>query len=340
MPGFKDLEKVLKNKPKKWLVTGAAGFIGSNLVETLLHLGQEVVGLDNLSTGYYHNLSDLEKEVGEKWAHFTFLEADIQDLDGCRKGCEGVDFILHQAALGSVPGSIDDPIGTTRSNVAGFVNMLVAANESGAKRFVYASSSSVYGDNPVLPKAENNLGRALSPYAVTKCVNELYADVFALSYGMECVGLRYFNVFGKRQDPQGAYAAVIPRWMDAFINGKQPIIYGDGQTTRDFCYIENVVSANLLAATTENLDAVNEVFNIACGESTSLLALCNIIRNSIAVYIPEARPIEPVFEDFRKGDIFHSVADISKAKNLLGYEPALSVEAGMEETAKWYVKSK
>lgn len=337
MTAIENLEKLLRVRPKKWLVTGAAGFIGSNLVERLLELDQQVVGLDNFSTGYPHNLIDLEKEAGRKWERFKFIEADIQDLSACRKACDGADIILHQAALGSVPRSIDDPIGSTRSNVEGFLHMLVAARDCGAKRFVYASSSAVYGDCPDSPKFEQNIGRALSPYAVTKYVNELYADVFALSYGVESVGLRYFNVFGKRQDPNGAYAAVIPRWMDAFLKGERPIIYGDGQTTRDFCYIENVVDANLLAGAGDDPRAINNVFNIACGDSTSLLELCGIIRGSVAGCKLDAQAIEPVFEDFRKGDIRHSLADISRAREFLGYEPVFSVKQGMEVTAKWYV---
>ncbi len=333
-----ELEKKLRSRPQKWLVTGAAGFIGSNLVERLLKIDQHVVGLDNLSTGHRHNLIDVEKEVGPKWERFTFIEADIRELEACRKACDGAEIILHQAALGSVPRSIKDPISTARSNIDGFIHMLVAARDCGARRFVYASSSSVYGDCPDSPKIENNIGRALSPYAVSKYVDELYAGVFSLTYGVESIGLRYFNVFGKRQDPNGAYAAVIPRWMDAFLNGKQPVIYGDGKTARDFCYIENVINANLLAATAADPSAVDKVFNIACGRSTSLSELYTIIRNSVAAYKPEVLSIEPIFEGFRKGDVRHSLADVSMAKGLLGYEPAFNVEQGIEKTAEWYVK--
>ncbi len=325
----------LKQSPKKWLITGVAGFIGSNLLEELLRLGQGVVGLDNFSTGFKHNLDDVRKDVGEDiWTHFTFIEGDIRSLEDCRKACEGIDYVLHQAALGSVPRSIDDPIRTNQSNIDGFINMLVAARDAKVKRFVYAASSSTYGDHPGLPKQEDIIGKPLSPYAVTKYVNELYADVFSRLYGMECIGLRYFNVFGRRQDPEGDYAAVIPHWIGELMNNKIPVINGDGETSRDFCYIENAIQANLLAATTENPEAINQVYNVATGSRTTLNELFNMIKELLEEYHSDIKNISPVYGPFRTGDVKHSQADITKAKDLLEYYPAYDVKRGMAETVR------
>jgi UDP-N-acetylglucosamine 4-epimerase len=305
----------LTSAPGTWLITGVAGFIGSNLLETLLTLDQTVVGLDNFSTGYQHNLDEVRGLVDDtQWQRFTFIKGDIRDLQTCRKACAGVDYVLHQAALGSVPRSLEDPILTNASNVDGFLNMLVAARDEKVKRFVYAGSSSTYGDNPDLPKQEDLIGRPLSPYAITKYVNELYADVFAESYGTESIGLRYFNVFGKRQDPNGAYAAVIPGWFSAMLKGETVYINGDGETSRDFCYIDNCVQANILAATTEKPNAVNQVYNIAFGERTTLNALFEYIQKQVSRFKPDAMKITPTYRDFRPGDVKHSHAFIFKAK--------------------------
>jgi len=329
----------LKATPKKWLVTGVAGFIGSGLLEELLNLGQTVVGLDDYSTGKRENLEDVEKQVGRyKWQSFTFIEGDIRNLSDCLKICEGADYVLHQAALGSVPRSIDDPIITNECNIDGFVNMLVAARDTGVKRFVYAASSSTYGDHPGLPKVEDEIGRPLSPYAVTKYVNELYADVFATTYATESIGLRYFNVFGKRQDPNGAYAAVIPKWIGAFLSGQRPVINGDGETSRDFCYIDNVVWSNILSAVTVNEKAVNQVYNIAYGDRTTLNELYTLIKSGLLAFRPEIESIEPIYGPAREGDVRHSLADITKARKLLDYEPEYNVEEGMKRTVEWFVK--
>ncbi len=333
-----NIEAELRALPKKWLITGVAGFIGSNLLEKLLKLGQHVIGVDNLSTGYMHNLLDVREQVGEdNWSRFVFYEEDIGNLDQCRRACEGVDYVLHQAALGSVPNSIEDPILTDQTNVAGFLNMLVAARDAGVKRFVYASSSAVYGDSPELPKIEETIGNPLSPYAVSKYVNELYAHVFAYNYGIESIGLRYFNVFGKRQDPNGAYAAVIPKWIQLLLELKTPVIYGDGATSRDFCYIEDVVQANLLAAVVEKKEAVNEVFNVAAGELTTLNELFSLIQSSLAPHVPAVLTINPEFSEFRPGDIRYSLADISKSKELLEYAPGYVPKTGMVECITWYI---
>lgn len=303
-------------------------------------MGQEVVGLDNFSTGYKRNLDDVNTLTnGNDWQRLTFIKGDIRNIEDCRKACKGVDFVLHQAALGSVPRSINDPIAANQSNVDGFVNMLVAAREASVTRFVYAGSSAVYGDHPGSPKVENVIGKPLSPYAVTKCVNELYAEVFAASYGIECIGLRYFNVFGKRQDPNGAYAAVIPLWIGELIRGNTPTIYGDGETSRDFCYIDNVVQANLLAATTDNAKAINQVYNIAYGSRTTLKELYRIIQNGLVRFKPEITKIHPKYGDFRAGDVRHSQADISKSKKLIEYDPDYDVAQGLNETIEWYVKN-
>lgn len=328
----------LAQEPKKWLVTGVAGFIGSNLLEELLQLNQQVVGIDNFSTGKASNLDDVRREVGEtRWQNFLFYEADIRSLDACQTACAGVDYVLHQAALGSVPRSIDDPITTNQNNIDGFLNMLVAARDAKVKRFVYAASSSTYGDHPGLPKVEDKIGRPLSPYAVTKYVNELYADVFARTYGMESIGLRYFNVFGRRQDPAGAYAAVIPKWIGQLLQLESPRINGDGETSRDFCYIDNTVQINLLAATTENPDAVNKVYNVAFGERTTLNELFLSIRNGLKEHRAAVEQVEATYGPERAGDVRHSLADISLARQQLGYAPAYDIREGMKETISWYV---
>jgi len=338
---FSEVESILTVAPRTWLVTGVAGFIGSNLLERLLMLGQRVVGMDNFSTGQESNLVQVESIVGANcWSQFRFLSTDIRDLESCRHACEGVDIILHQAALGSVPRSIQNPIGTNQSNVDGFLNMLVAAKDAGVRRFVYAASSSTYGDHPGLPKREDIIGRPLSPYAVTKFVNELYADVFGRSYGLQSIGLRYFNVFGRRQNPNGEYAAVIPRWISTLMEGKPVFINGDGSTTRDFCYVDNAVQANILAGMVENEAALNQVYNIAVGDRTSLLDLFEFLRAKIGEQEPEFLALVPEFRPFRPGDVRHSQADISKARQLLGYEPTHRVFEGLSEAMTWYLESR
>jgi UDP-N-acetylglucosamine 4-epimerase len=328
---------VNETKPRKWLITGVAGFIGSAILEELLRRNQEVVGLDNFLTGKRENLKDVETLVTPKqWARFRFHDADIRDLEACRRLCVGMDVVLHQAALGSVPRSIEDPITTNQCNIDGFINLLTAARDQGVKRFVYAASSSTYGDHPGLPKVEDHIGRPLSPYAVTKYVNELYAEVFSQLYGMETVGLRYFNIFGRRQDPQGAYAAVIPQWIGTLLRREQPVINGDGTTSRDFCYVDNAVQANLLAAVTEEAGALNTVYNIACSRQTSLNDLVRVIRSRLAEAQPDIGRIEPVYGPFRQGDVRHSLADITKARKLLGYEPVYYIEEGLKETVAWF----
>lgn len=333
------IRRDLAGRRSHWLVTGAAGFIGSNLVEALLALDQRVTGLDNFVTGYRHNLDQLHEAVGEpQWANFHFLEGDIRSLEDCRAACEGVDIVLHQAALGSVARSIEDPLATNATNVGGFVNMLACARDAGVRRFVYAASSSTYGDHPGLPKVEQVIGRPLSPYAVTKYVNELYADVFHRCYGIDTVGLRYFNVFGRRQDPNGAYAAVIPQWFAAMIAKRGVTINGDGDTSRDFCYIDNVVQANLLAATVESADSLNQVYNIALGERTTLAGLYELMRELLARRLPHVASHSPRFGPFRAGDVRHSQADISKAQALLGYAPTHHLRDGLHEALDWYLR--
>ncbi len=328
----------LTESPKTWLITGVAGFIGSNLLEELLKSGQRIIGLDNFSTGHRHNLDDIREQIGDNaWNLFALLEGDIRNLDDCQKACEGVDYVLHQAALGSVPRSIDNPIATNQSNIDGFLNMLVAARDAKVKRFVYAASSYTYGDHPGLPKKEGIIGKPMSPYAVTKYANELYADIFARTYGMECIGLRYFNVFGRRQDPHGAYAAVIPRWIGELLEDRTPTINGDGETSRDFCYIDNALQANLLSATTKNIKALNQVFNVAVGERTSLNKLFITIQEELGKYHKNIKHIKPVYGPFRPGDVKHSLADITKANTLLGYDPVYNVKRGMEETVSWFI---
>ena len=324
--------------PRRWLVTGSAGFIGSHLVDRLLALNQEVVGLDNFVTGYRRNIEEtLAALTLRQRGRYRFIEGDIRELAVCREACAKSDIVLHQAALGSVPRSLVDPVTTNAANVDGFLNMLVAARDTGVKRFVYAASSSTYGDHPGLPKVEDIIGRPLSPYAVTKYVNELYADVFARCYGMQSIGLRYFNVFGPRQDPDGAYAAVIPCWIRAMLLNERVAINGDGETSRDFCYIENAIQANLLAATSEDNDAVNQIYNVAVNERTSLNQLFKLLRDILAKRFPLFLQVEPMYRDFRPGDVLHSVADISKAAKLLGYAPTHRVDEGLRESMDWYI---
>ena len=337
MTCYSDLQRTLKSDPRSWLVTGAAGFIGSHLAIALLKLGQRVVGLDNYATGHRYNVDVVRDVAAATNTRFSFVKGDIRDLVDCQRAADGVDYVLHQAALGSVPRSLADPITTNAANIDGFVNMLVAARDAGVKRFVYAASSSTYGDHEALPKVEDTIGKPLSPYAVTKYVNELYADVFARSYGLQSIGLRYFNVFGPRQDPQGAYAAVIPRWFQALLGGEACVINGDGSTSRDFSYIDNVVQANLLAATTEREDAINQVYNVAVGDRTTLTELYTLMRDSIAREHPEVAGREPEFRDFREGDVQHSQASIDKARERLGYEPAVRITEGLEMTAQWFI---
>ena len=340
MIAYDELQKNLRTAPKTWLVTGVAGFIGSNLLETLLKLDQQVVGLDNFATGHRYNLALVESLVSrEQWSRFRFIEGDIRRADDCAAACIGVDYVLHQAALGSVPRSINDPVATNATNVDGFLNMLLAARDAKVRRFVYAASSSTYGDHPALPKVENQIGRPLSPYAVTKLVNELYADVFARTYGMDSIGLRYFNVFGPRQDPDGAYAAVIPKWTAALLRGDVVWINGDGETSRDFCFVANAVQANLLAATATHPDAGNQVYNVAVGDRTSLNQLFFAIRDALAVTEAHLSEAKPIYRDFRAGDVRHSLADISKARHLLGYEPLYRIQDGLQEAAEWYLQA-
>ncbi len=339
MTAYENLLSALPSQAKTWLITGVAGFIGSNLLETLLKLDQRVVGLDNFATGYQHNLDEVQSLVSaEQWADFRFIQGDIRQLADCHAACEGVDYVLHQAALGSVPRSLEDPITTNSANIDGFLNMLVAAQDAQVKQFVYAASSSTYGDHPALPKVEEHIGKPLSPYAVTKYVNELYADVFARAYGFKTIGLRYFNIFGKRQDPNGAYAAVIPKWIASLIKGEALYINGDGETSRDFCYVDNAVQANLLAATTENPEAINQVYNVAVGERTSLNTLFAQIQACLAQYHPQVAAIQPTYRDFRAGDVRHSLADIGKAREHLGYVPQYRIGEGLRLAMSWYVQ--
>ena len=327
----------LRETPAVWLVTGVAGFIGSNLLETLLANGQTVVGLDNFMTGHARNLEMVRSCVGDSaWSAFSFIEGDIRDPATCARACSGVDYVLHEAALGSVPRSIENPALTNACNIDGFLNMLVAARDANVKTFVYAASSSTYGDEPNLPKMESRIGNPLSPYAVTKYVNELYAKVFATTYGLRSIGLRYFNIFGRRQDPKGAYAAVMPLWFASLHAGTPVYINGDGETSRDFCYIDNCIEANILAATAENDAAFNEVYNVAVGMRTTLTELYNSIRDEVSRFNPEAAAAQAVYREFRAGDVRHSLADITKAKNLLGYDPQFDVRAGLRDTADWY----
>ncbi|MCB1843422.1 MAG: SDR family oxidoreductase [Halioglobus sp.] len=341
MSAIQALETQLNTHSHRWLVTGAAGFIGSHLVEKLLSLGQQVVGLDNFATGYRGNLNDVQARVSPaQWGRFEFHESDICNLDDCVAACRGAEYVLHQAALGSVPRSIADPIVSNRANVDGFLNMLVAARDARVKRFVYAASSSTYGDHPDLPKIEERIGNPLSPYAVTKLVNEIYADVFARAYGMQCIGLRYFNVFGPRQDPMGAYAAVIPRWFEALLSGEQPRINGDGETSRDFCFVANTVQANLLAAHADAPEAINQVYNVAVGGRTTLNELLHAIRSLLSDVDPAIADMEAVYGEFREGDVRHSQASIDKAARLLGYAPTHTVAQGLAATSDWFLSKR
>lgn len=334
---FQEVMAGLQASPRRWLVTGCAGFIGSNLLEALLNAGQDVVGLDNFATGHRHNLDEVKGQVSaESWARFRFIEGDIRDLDTCREAVQGVDYVLHQAALGSVPRSLEDPITTNEVNIGGFLKMLVAARDAKVKSFVYAASSSTYGDHPGLPKVEDRIGKPLSPYAVTKYVDELYADVFARAYDTPSVGLRYFNVFGRRQDPEGAYAAVIPRWIAAMIRDQEVVVNGDGETSRDFCYIDNVVQANVLAALA-GPDGQNQVYNVAYGGRTTLNQLFDYLAENLREQgLKYDRP--PRHGDFRAGDVRHSQADVGKAAALLGYAPSHDIRAGLKAAMPWYVQ--
>ena len=341
MTAYQHLQQTLRQAPATWLITGVAGFIGSNLLEALLKLEQRVVGLDNFATGHRRNLEEVRRLVtAEQWARFHFIEGDIRKLEDCRQALEAgeaapVEHVLHQAALGSVPRSLADPLTTNATNIDGFLNMLVAARDFGVRSFTYAASSSTYGDHPALPKVEEQIGKPLSPYAVTKYVNELYAEVFARSYGFPCIGLRYFNVFGRRQDPEGAYAAVIPLWTAAMIAGKPLFINGDGETSRDFCYVDNAVQANLLAATAP-AQARNQVYNVAVSGRTTLNQLFAMLRQTLAENA-QVYGLEPVYREFRPGDVRHSQADIGKAIRQLGYAPAFDLEAGLRDAMPWYV---
>lgn len=338
MTRYEKVKVDLKASPKTWLITGVAGFIGSNLLETLLKLDQTVVGLDNFATGHQYNLDEVQTLVTEdQWARFRFLEGDIRNLEACREAVKGIDYVLHQAALGSVPRSIEDPIATNEANVGGFLNMLVAAKDEGVGSFIYAASSSTYGDHPDLPKVENKIGNPLSPYAVTKYVNELYASVFARSYGFKTIGLRYFNVFGPRQDPNGAYAAVIPKWTAAMIKGEPVYINGDGETSRDFCFVDNAVQANILAACCEK-EEQEQVYNVACGNQSNLNELFDLIRDRLAesgvIYSKRGS-----YTSFRPGDVRHSRASIAKAKQYLDYQPAYDLRDGLTAAMPWYIKA-
>ena len=338
MSQYQTVCEQLKQAPKTWLITGIAGFIGSNLLETLLKLNQNVVGLDNFATGHQHNLDEVQSLVKpEQWANFKFYEGDIRNFEVCQTACAGVDYVLHQAALGSVPRSIADPITTNETNISGFLNMLTAARDAQVSSFTYAASSSTYGDHPALPKVEENIGNPLSPYAVTKYVNELYADVFARSYGFKAIGLRYFNVFGKRQDPNGAYAAVIPKWTASMINGENVFINGDGETSRDFCFIDNTVQANILAATASD-DAKNQVYNVAVGDRTTLNELYRAIQVALAENAVNFER-DPVYREFRAGDVRHSQASIAKIEQHLGYVPEFKIAEGIQLAMRWYVNN-
>lgn len=337
MSRYLQICETLQSNPRTWLITGVAGFIGSNLLETLLKLEQRVVGLDNFATGHQYNLDEVRASVStEQWSRFEFIQGDIRQLADCQRACTNIDYVLHQAALGSVPRSINDPILTNGANIDGFLNMLVAARDAGVASFTYAASSSTYGDHPALPKVEENIGKPLSPYAVTKYVNELYADVFARTYGFKTIGLRYFNVFGKRQDPNGAYAAVIPKWTAAMIANDEIFINGDGETSRDFCFIENTVQANILAATTTNQDAKNQVYNVAVGDKTALNDLFNTIKEALnknnILY-----EYKPIYRDFRMGDVRHSQANVDKISTQLGYSARYNVFQGICEAMPWYI---
>lgn len=335
---YQKIQTELKLNPKKWLITGVAGFIGSNLLETLLKLDQEVVGLDSFITGHQRNFDEVQNEVTEKqWSNFHFIKGDIRNLEDCEQATKGVDYVLHQAALGSVPRSIEDPIPTNQANIDGFLNMLVASKGANVSSFTYAASSSTYGDHPDLPKVEEKIGNPLSPYAVTKLVNELYAEVFARTYGFKTIGLRYFNIFGKRQDPNGAYAAVIPKWALALLNKEQIFINGEGDTSRDFCFIENAVQMNILGATS-NEEAKNNVYNVAVGGRTSLNDLFNGMKSVLSKTHSEISEAAVEYRDYRAGDVKHSQADISKAIKNLSYTPSHDINQGLDIALEWYLK--
>ena len=337
---WQQLQASLVAQPRTWLVTGVAGFIGSNLLEALLKLGQRVVGLDNFATGHQRNLDEVQTLVSAaQWSNFKFIQGDIRELADCQQACDGVDYVLHQAALGSVPRSLADPITTNATNITGFLNILVAARDAKVRSFTYAASSSTYGDYPALPKVEENIGKPLSPYAVTKYVNELYAEVFARCYGFKAIGLRYFNVFGPRQDPDGAYAAVIPKWIASLIQGEPVYINGDGETSRDFCFIANVVQANLLAATAQNAEALDQVYNIAVGDRTTLNELYAGLQSNLLPHYPHLKNCQPIYRDFRAGDVLHSLADIGKAQRLLGYAPTQRIGEGLKLAMSWYLQN-
>ncbi|HZM37369.1 MAG TPA: SDR family oxidoreductase [Burkholderiales bacterium] len=339
MKPYEEAQQRIRRHPRRWLVTGAAGFIGSHLVESLLGLDQDVTGLDNFSTGKRENLELVAAAVGpRRWRRFRFLEGDIRSLEDCRAACAGAHTVLHEAALGSVPRSIVDPLASHHSNVTGFLNMLVASRDAGVERFVYASSSAVYGDHPALPKAEPQIGRAVSPYGATKHMNEIYAGVFASCYGFHSIGLRYFNVFGPRQDPDGAYASVIPAWIGALLRGQIAYVNGDGRAARDFCHVDNVVQANLLAATVEDPRALDQAYNVALGEQTTLSELFEMIRAALAVRLPRVRAVAPVHREPRPGDMRLSRADIGKAARLLGLQPGVRIRNGLERTIQWYAE--
>ena len=339
MTRYEQIQAELRHSPKTWLVTGVAGFIGSNLLETLLKLDQRVVGLDNFATGHQRNLAEVQSLVTPaQWANFDFIQGDIRKLADCQRACACVNYVLHQAALGSVPRSLADPIATNDTNITGFLNMLVAARDAKVQSFTYAASSSTYGDHPALPKVEENIGNPLSPYAVTKYVNELYASVFARSYGFNTIGLRYFNVFGPRQDPNGAYAAVIPKWTDALIKGERVYINGDGETSRDFCFVANAVQANILAACSPQ-EAKDQVYNVAVGDRTTLNQLFAALRD--ALHNDGVSPVtQPSYRDFRAGDVRHSQADIGKAQRLLGFAPTHRIHDGIGVAMPWYVSNR
>ncbi len=344
MTAYQTVRDHLSQEPRTWLITGVAGFIGSNLLETLLALNQRVVGLDNFSTGHQHNLDEVQRLVSApQWKNFRFLRGDIREVKDCKAAmaCDGaaVDYVLHHAALGSVPRSIEDPIITNQSNIDGTLNMLVAARDAKVRRIVYAASSSTYGDHPGLPKVEDVIGKPLSPYAVTKYVNELYADVFSRLYGLTTVGLRYFNVFGPRQDPDGAYAAVIPKWVSSLIKGEPIYVNGDGETSRDFCYVDNVCQINLLAAVTEDANAYNQIYNVAVNERTTLNELHAAIRDNLIAMVPSLQYASPIYREFRVGDVRHSQADIQKAAARLGYHPSHRASDGLKIAMAWYVKN-
>lgn len=339
MTRYQTVLNALKANPERWLVTGVAGFIGSNIAEVLLKNGQIVRGLDNFSFGHKKNLDFIRQNVSDaEWKNFEFVEGDITDINTCQKSCAGVQNVVHEAALGSVPISINDPVYANACNVSGFVNMLSAAKDNGVSSFVYASSSAVYGDDAMLPKQESSIGRALSPYAVTKYVDELYAGVFAECYGLRSIGLRYFNIYGQRQDPNGAYAAVIPKWFSSMLQGEEVFINGDGSITRDFCFVEDCVQANILAAKASDAEAWGKAYNIGCGSTTTLNDLFVAIKEAVETLKPEAASYKPVYREFRQGDIVHSRADISLAQNMLGYAPLYSLGEGLKKVAPWYAK--